>query len=140
MHVKTQHIPEISLGFGLISRIPTRNIRAMGEVPLAIEQPRAAIERNIPMQDLLGHYEIQYQGVRSINPRKALGITKRTCPSLVSPRCYPKPRPAHSNLVVYSMSRPTSISPSNDLHRPPPSPTQHQQPHLSPLLPPLPLA
>ena len=54
-----------------VSEVPTRIIRAMGGVPLAIEQARAMIKQGIPVQDFLGHYETQYQKVMAHKPARS---------------------------------------------------------------------
>ena len=66
------NLPEkMSLISGHIQEIPTRIIRAMGGVPLAIEQARAIIRQGMPMQDLLGHYKTHYQKVMEQKPPKS---------------------------------------------------------------------
>ena len=62
---------EMSLISGYIPEISTRIIKAMGGVPLAIEQARAMIKQGMPMQDLLEHYETHYQRVMEQKPPKS---------------------------------------------------------------------
>ena len=65
------NLPDLSLISGNILEIPTRIIKAMGGVPLAIEQARAMVKKGMPMQDFLGHYETQYQRVMEHKPPKS---------------------------------------------------------------------
>ena len=62
---------ENSLMSNHVSEVPTRIIRAMGGVPLAIEQARAMIKQGIAVQDFLGHYETQYQKVMAHKPDRS---------------------------------------------------------------------
>ena len=65
------NLPHMSLIPGDILEFPTRIVRAMGGVPLAIEQARAMIKQGMPMQAFLGHYETQYQRVMEHKPPKS---------------------------------------------------------------------
>lgn len=50
------------------TEIPGQIVRAMGGVPLAIEQARAVINQGVPLRDLLAHFKTHYQTIMARKP------------------------------------------------------------------------
>ncbi|KAL9137486.1 MAG: hypothetical protein Q9175_001311 [Cornicularia normoerica] len=61
----------MSLISGDLSEILARTIKAMGGMPLAIEQARAMIKQGITVQSFLRHFETQYQRTMTHKPARS---------------------------------------------------------------------